>query len=131
MKKIGGAGLDVYEEEAEYFFEDFSNSAISDDVLARLMTFPNVLITSHQAFFPGKPWKTSPALPCGISMISFTTAVWRTRYATIAAVNVSSPVKNAAGERPHHHICRKAAPLSSLNTLFLFYFPAFFITFRS
>lgn len=49
--KIGGAGLDVYEEEAEYFFEDFSDSAISDDVLARLMTFPNVLITSHQAFF--------------------------------------------------------------------------------
>ncbi|MFO7841558.1 MAG: 2-hydroxyacid dehydrogenase [Fidelibacterota bacterium] len=50
-KKIGGAGLDVYEEEANYFFEDFSDSAISDDVLARLMTFPNVLITSHQAFF--------------------------------------------------------------------------------
>lgn len=49
--KIGAAGLDVYEEEAEYFFEDFSNSAIDDDVLARLMTFPNVLITSHQAFF--------------------------------------------------------------------------------
>lgn len=49
--KIGGAGLDVYEEEAEYFFEDFSDSAISDDVLARLMNFPNVLITSHQAFF--------------------------------------------------------------------------------
>lgn len=49
--KIGGAGLDVYEEEAEYFFEDFSNATISDDVLARLMTFPNVLITSHQAFF--------------------------------------------------------------------------------
>jgi D-lactate dehydrogenase len=49
--RIGGAGLDVYEEEAEYFFEDFSDSAIDDDVLARLMTFPNVLITSHQAFF--------------------------------------------------------------------------------
>ncbi len=49
--KIGGAGLDVYEEEAKYFFEDFSNSAISDDILARLMTFPNVLITSHQGFF--------------------------------------------------------------------------------
>ncbi len=49
--KIGGAGLDVYEEEAKYFFEDFSNSAIGDDVLARLMTFPNVLVTSHQGFF--------------------------------------------------------------------------------
>lgn len=49
--KIGGAGLDVYEEEAHYFFEDFSNETISDDVLARLMTFPNVLITSHQGFF--------------------------------------------------------------------------------
>lgn len=49
--KIGSAGLDVYEEESQYFFEDFSASGISDDVLARLMTFPNVLITSHQGFF--------------------------------------------------------------------------------
>lgn len=49
-KKIGGAGLDVYEEESEYFFEDRSLFAIDDDVLARLLTFPNVLITSHQAF---------------------------------------------------------------------------------
>ncbi len=50
-RKIGGAGLDVYEEESDYFFEDRSGYAIDDDVLARLMTFPNVLITSHQAFF--------------------------------------------------------------------------------
>lgn len=49
--KVGAAGLDVYEEEAEYFFEDFSHSMISDDVLARLLTFPHVLITSHQGFF--------------------------------------------------------------------------------
>ncbi|MCX7820430.1 MAG: 2-hydroxyacid dehydrogenase [Brevinematales bacterium] len=49
--KIGGAGLDVYEEESEYFFEDYSTQVIEDDVLARLLTFPNVLITSHQAFF--------------------------------------------------------------------------------
>lgn len=47
---IGAAGLDVYEEESEYFFEDRSDRTISDDVLARLMTFNNVLITSHQAF---------------------------------------------------------------------------------
>lgn len=49
--KIGAAGLDVYEEESEYFFEDFSASVVSDDTLARLLTFPNVLITAHQAFF--------------------------------------------------------------------------------
>jgi len=48
---IGSAGLDVYEEETNYFFEDRSDFAIQDDVLARLMTFPNVLVTSHQAFF--------------------------------------------------------------------------------
>ena len=48
---IGSAGLDVYEEESDYFFEDFSNSMVGDDVLARLLTFPNVLVTSHQAFF--------------------------------------------------------------------------------
>jgi D-lactate dehydrogenase len=51
IEKVGFAGLDVYEEEEEYFFEDFSTEMISDDVLARLMIFPNVLITSHQGFF--------------------------------------------------------------------------------
>lgn len=49
--KVGYAGLDVYEEESEYFFEDKSAQAITDDVLARLLMFPNVLVTSHQAFF--------------------------------------------------------------------------------
>ena len=49
--RVGSAGLDVYEEESEVFFEDFSNQVLGDDVLARLMTFSNVLITSHQAFF--------------------------------------------------------------------------------
>ncbi len=50
-KKIGSSGLDVYEEENEYFFEDFSDTMIDDDMLARLLTFPNVLVTSHQGFF--------------------------------------------------------------------------------
>jgi D-lactate dehydrogenase len=48
--KIGAAGLDVYEEEENVFFEDLSSKVLQDDVLARLLTFPNVLITSHQAF---------------------------------------------------------------------------------
>lgn len=49
--EIGGLGLDVYEEEADFFFEDISNRGIQDDVFARLITFPNVLITGHQGFF--------------------------------------------------------------------------------
>lgn len=49
-KKIGGAALDVYEEESKYFFNDWSVDVIKDDVLARLLTFPNVIITGHQAF---------------------------------------------------------------------------------
>jgi D-lactate dehydrogenase len=48
--KVGGAGLDVYEEEENVFFEDLSGKVLQDDVLARLLTFPNVLITSHQGF---------------------------------------------------------------------------------
>ncbi len=48
---IGGLGLDVYEEEADLFFEDLSNTVLRDDVFARLLTFPNVLVTGHQAFF--------------------------------------------------------------------------------
>jgi D-lactate dehydrogenase len=50
-KQVGSAALDVYEEESEYFFEDFSGSFLDDDTLARLITFNNVLITSHQGFF--------------------------------------------------------------------------------
>ena len=50
-RKISGAGLDVYEDEDSYFFEDWSNKIMTDDVLARLISFNNVLVTSHQAFF--------------------------------------------------------------------------------
>ncbi len=49
--KIGALGLDVYEEEADLFFEDLSSTVIQDDVFARLLTFPNVLVTGHQGFF--------------------------------------------------------------------------------
>ncbi|NDC24338.1 MAG: hypothetical protein EBZ49_09445 [Proteobacteria bacterium] len=47
---IGGAALDVYEEEESIFFLDHSNEVLQDDTFARLLTFPNVIITSHQGF---------------------------------------------------------------------------------
>lgn len=47
---IGSFGIDVYEEEEGLFFEDHSDQILQDDVIARLMTFKNVIITSHQAF---------------------------------------------------------------------------------
>lgn len=50
-KQVGSAGLDVYEEEKNYFYEDRSDKIIDDDVLARLLMMPNVVLTSHQAFF--------------------------------------------------------------------------------
>ncbi|MFQ5946214.1 MAG: 2-hydroxyacid dehydrogenase [Anaerolineae bacterium] len=49
--RIGYLGLDVYEEEADLFFQDLSDRVIQDDVFARLLTFPNVIVTGHQAFF--------------------------------------------------------------------------------
>ncbi len=49
--RIAYLGLDVYEEEADLFYEDLSGDVIQDDVFARLLTFPNVLVTAHQAFF--------------------------------------------------------------------------------
>ncbi len=49
-KKIGAACLDVYEEEANFFYEDFSGHIVQDDQLVRLIAMPNVLVTSHQAF---------------------------------------------------------------------------------
>lgn len=65
--QLGYLGLDVYEEEADLFFEDLSGQVIQDDVFARLLTFPNVLITGHQAFF------TEEALR-GISMTTLDNA---------------------------------------------------------
>ena len=49
--RLGSLGLDVYEEEGDLFFEDLSESGIGDDVFARLLTFPNVVVTGHQGFF--------------------------------------------------------------------------------
>jgi D-lactate dehydrogenase len=54
--RVGGVALDVYEQEGDLFFEDLSNEIIQDDVFQRLLTFPNVLVTGHQAFL------TRPAL---------------------------------------------------------------------
>jgi len=49
-RKVGAACLDVYEEESDFFFEDYSGHILDDDVLARLISMPNVIVTSHQAF---------------------------------------------------------------------------------
>jgi len=56
-KKIGGAALDVYEEESDIFFEDFSDKIVIDDLLTILLAMPNVLITSHQAFLTNEALK--------------------------------------------------------------------------
>ena len=56
-KKIGYLGIDVYEQEENLFFEDKSEQIIEDDTLIRLISFPNVLITSHQAFLTGEALK--------------------------------------------------------------------------
>jgi D-lactate dehydrogenase len=77
---IGSLALDVYEEEADLFFEDLSDRIISDDVFARLLTFPNVLITGHQGFF------TTEAM----------TAIAETTLANITAFEQTG--------RPHHEV---------------------------
>jgi D-lactate dehydrogenase len=51
---LRGAGLDVYEEEKDYFFEDCSDKPIKDPILARLVNLPNCVVTSHQAFLTDK-----------------------------------------------------------------------------
>ena len=50
-EQLGYLGIDVYEQESELFFKDLSESIIQDDLIFRLMSFPNVLITAHQGFF--------------------------------------------------------------------------------
>lgn len=56
-KKIGGAALDVYEEESDIFFEDYSDTIVKDEILTILLAMPNVLITSHQAFLTNEALK--------------------------------------------------------------------------
>jgi D-lactate dehydrogenase len=53
-RRLGGLAIDVYEEEDHLFFEDHSGDVVQDDVFARLLTFPNVIVTGHQAFFTDK-----------------------------------------------------------------------------
>lgn len=63
--QIGALGLDVYEEEGDLFFEDLSARYIPDDVFARLLTFPNVLITGHQGFFTREALEAIAAVTIG------------------------------------------------------------------
>ncbi len=77
-QSLGSAGLDVYEEEEGIFFEDLSESILQDDTLARLLTFPNVLLTSHQAFL------TKEAL----------TSIAETTMDNITAFEKALPLKN-------------------------------------
>jgi len=76
--RIGSLALDVYEEEADLFFEDRSQEILDDDVFARLLTFPNVLITAHQAFL------TREAL----------TAIAETTLANVTSVFADGPTTN-------------------------------------
>ena len=77
--QIGYFAMDVYEQEADLFFEDLSNEIIKDDAFQRLLTFPNVLVTGHQAFF------TREALG----------AIAETTLANIAAFERGQPLVNA------------------------------------
>jgi len=79
--RIGYLAIDVYEQEADLFFQDLSNEIVQDDTFQRLLTFPNVLVTGHQAFF------TREAL----------TAIADTTLGNIAAFEGGEPLLNAVG----------------------------------
>lgn len=81
-KKFGGVGLDVYEEEEGLFYEDRSGEIITDDNLVRLMTIPNVLLTSHMGFFTGEAME----------------AIARTTLENAYALENGLPLKNQVGK---------------------------------
>ncbi len=60
-RHLGAVGLDVYEEEAELYFRDHCDDVICDDTFERLLTFPNVIVTGHQAFFTREALQTIAA----------------------------------------------------------------------
>lgn len=84
--KIGHLGLDVYEEEGDLFFRDLSDQVLQDDVFARLTTFPNVLITGHQAFF------TREAL----------SAIARVTLGNLTELETTGRCANAVAAASHH-----------------------------
>ena len=92
--KIGYLGLDVYEEEGDLFFEDLSDQVIQDDVFARLLTFPNVLITGHQGFF------TEEALK----------AIAETTVANLTALETTGRALHEVA--PETHVCPAREPKS-------------------
>ena len=81
--RIGYLAIDVYEQEADLFFQDLSNEIIQDDAFQRLLTFPNVLVTGHQAFF------TQEAM----------TAIADTTLANITAFERGEPLGQRGGRR--------------------------------
>jgi D-lactate dehydrogenase len=91
LRKIGAVGLDVYEEESHVYYHNLRDQIIDDDKLMRLLTFPNVLITGHQAFF------TREAL----GQIADTTVRNLNDYAAGA--------RNANTLRPESHLARAGA----------------------
>lgn len=84
--RIGHLGIDVYEEEADLFFEDRSDLVITDDVFSRLLTFPNVLVTGHQGFFT------------------------REALAEIAATTLDNIVRVERGDPGARHVPRRREP---------------------
>lgn len=88
--RIGSLGIDVYEEEGDLFFEDLSNQVLQDDVFARLLTFPNVIVTGHQAYF------TREAL----------TNIAETTMENLAAIEKDRPSDNAVCCK---HMCKRKA----------------------
>ena len=80
--RIGYLAIDVYEQEADLFFQDLSNEIIQDDAFQRLLTFPNVLVTGHQAFFTARGADRDRRHDAGAtSRRSSGASRWRTRWA--------------------------------------------------
>ena len=98
---IGHLGLDVYEEEEELFFEDMSGHVIQDDVFARLLTFPNVLITGHQGFFTSEALTTiADTTIANLTAVEETGRALHPLAAPLRCGEAGSPASEALPEPP-------------------------------
>ena len=115
--QIGGLAMDVYENEQSYFFSDCSDQVLSDDVLANLLTYPNVIITAHQAFLTSEALEVSlPSPPARPRETRVLFCCYGMSWSGGCLCRGLHPLLLSCHMRLHPTVCRSACNRGALST---------------